>query len=133
MLDSPCMRLVILCVATLSLHAQKTSTSDPLSGTWTGEWGTTPTHRHRVVVELRWDGKSVQGTVNPGPTSVKLKKTSFDPATGSVHFEADAGPEMGKPSSHYIIDGKVEDDTLTGNWNHPKRKGDFKLVKKLRR
>ena len=129
--SNSCVRLLILCVATLSIHGQTASIKDPLTGTWTGDWGTAPNHRHRVVVELKWDGKSVKGTVNPGPNAVKLEKTSFDPIKGTVHFEAYAG-EMGK-TSHYIIDGNLEDDTLTGSWSHPKRKGDFKLVKKSRR
>jgi hypothetical protein len=31
---------------------------------------------------------------------------------------------------HYVIDGKVENNTMTGSWNHDNRKGDFKIMKK---
>jgi hypothetical protein len=28
-----------------------------------------------------------------------------------------------------MINGKVENDTMTGSWNHDNRKGDFKISK----
>ena len=110
----------------LTLQAQ--GIKDPLSGTWIGTWGPTPTHRNAVTLELKWDGKTLKGTVNPGPNAIKLQKTSFDATTGMVHLEADA-ESMGK-KIHYVIDGKVQNGTLVGSWNHDSKKGDFKLAKK---
>ena len=103
--------------------------TDPLSGTWTGDWGPAPDHRNQVTVELKWDGKNLTGTVNPGPNAVELKKNTFDPKTGTVHMEADATSRRGTPV-HYVIDGKVEGKEMTGSWNHDNRKGDFKITKK---
>jgi len=104
------------------------TTADPLSGRWVGTWGPTPTHRNAVTVQLKWDGKMLAGSVNPGSNGVKLQKASFDPKTGVVHLEADA-ELMGK-RVHYVIEGKVDNGTLIGNWNHDDRKGDFKLLRK---
>jgi hypothetical protein len=109
-----------------SAVAQK---SDPLSGTWTGDWGPSPSDRNQVTVELKWDGKKLTGTVNPGPNAVELQKTSFNPKSGAVHFEADAKGRDGSPI-HYIINGRVDKDTMTGTWSHDNRKGDFKITKK---
>src|SRR5215472_2526677 len=109
--------LYLLTSLALPLIAQNGNT---LSGTWSGDWGPTPTHRNPVVVELKWDGKTLTGTVNPGPDAVMLQKTSFDPKTGSVHLEADSvgnGPKV-----HFIIDGKLENGTIVGSWNHDTRK-----------
>jgi len=103
--------------------------ADPLSGTWVGDWGPSPDDRNQVTVELKWDGKKLTGTVNPGPNAVELLKTSFDSKTGAVHFEADTKDRRGNPI-HYVIDGKVEKGTMTGNWSHENRKGDFKITKK---
>ena len=102
---------------------------DPLSGTWAGDWGPSPADRNQVTVELKWDGKNLSGTVNPGPNAVELKKTTFEPKTGVIHMEADATSRRGTPI-HYMIDGKVDGKEMTGSWNHDNRKGDFKIAKK---
>ena len=120
-----------LCMATLPIRAQ--GTADPLSGIWIGEWGTTPSHRNKVVVELKWDGETLKGTVNRGPKAVKLDRTSFDPKTGVVRMEADSvsmEPKSKGRKIHYLIEGKLENRTLIGSWNHDTVKGDFKLAKK---
>jgi hypothetical protein len=39
-------------------------------------------------------------------------------------------PAPGGATYHYIIDGKIENGTMTGSWNHDNRKGDFKITKK---
>ncbi len=105
------------------------SAKDPLSGTWVGDWGPSASDRNQVTVELKYDGKNLTGTVNPGENAVKLEKCTYDPKTQAVHFEADAKGHSGQPV-HYKIDGKVEGSTMTGSWNHDTRKGDFKITKK---
>jgi hypothetical protein len=112
-------------ISVLALNAA----ADPLSGTWTGDWGPSAMDRNQVTVEMKWDGKNLTGTVNPGPNAVELKKATFDPQSGAIHLEADAASRRGG-TFHYIIDGKVEDGKMTGSWNHDNRKGDFKLTKK---
>ena len=66
----------------------------PLTGTWHGDWGPTPTHRNDVTLVLDWDGKNINGLVNPGPDSIKLSKATLEPSNDlknwTVHFEADA-------------------------------------------
>ena len=100
--------------------------SDPLSGTWTGDWGF-PNHRNPVTVELRWDGSALTGTVNPGPNALELSTASFNPETGEVVLEADA-PFHGAVA-HYIFAGKVEGNTMMGSWKHDNVEGDFKVTK----
>ncbi len=102
---------------------------DPLSGTWVGDWGPSPADRNQVTVELKWDGKALTGTVNPGPSAVALQKATFDPKTNAVHFEADAKGHGGN-MLHYVVNGSVEKVTMTGSWSHDTRKGDFKITKK---
>ena len=124
-----CLVCILMCFAVaVSAAAPKTS-PDPLTGTWAGDWGPSPTHRNQVTVELKWDGKALTGTVDPGPNAVSLQKCTFDPKTGVVHMEADAKGRRGN-DIHYVIDGKVENNTMTGSWNHDNRKGDFKITKK---
>ena len=104
------------------------ASGDPLSGTWSGDWGPSAANRNDVTLELMWDGTNLSGTVNPGPNAVQLIKTSFNPDTGVVTMEADA-QGRGGAVVHYVIEGKVEGGTISGTWNHDNRTGDFKITK----
>jgi len=129
--------LLLICAALpLKMHAQKAP--DPLSGIWTGEWGPSPKDRNLVTVELKWDGKTVTGAVEgkgnvAGPNSpvrnytISFTKTSFDPKTGVVRLEADAWAR-GYPV-HYVINGTLQSDLMTGTWKHGDKKGNFRLSK----
>jgi hypothetical protein len=122
--------LVCLAICMLvGVSALAQSGPDPLSGTWTGDWGPSPQDRNEVTVELKWDGKALTGTVNPGPNAIALLNSRFNPKTGEVHMEADAKDRRGN-SIHYIIEGKIDKTTMSGSWNHDNRKGDFKITKK---
>ncbi len=122
------MCLAVCLVFAASAFAQKAG-SDPLSGTWTGDWGPSPEDRNQVTVEFKWDGQKLTGTVNPGPNAVELQKATFNAKTGAIHFEADAKNRRGA-TVHYVVSGKLEKTTMTGSWSHDNRKGDFKITKK---
>ena len=103
-----------------------------LSGTWSGDWGPSPGDRNDVTLNLKWDGKALTGNVTGGTnvsSPIPLQKTSYDAKTGAVHMEADAKGRGGQ-TVHYVIEGKVDKNTMTGSWNHDNRKGDFKITKK---
>ena len=107
--------------------------SDPITGTWAGDWGPSPGDRNTVNVDLKLNGKAVTGVVhsiNFQRPDVMLSKSTFDPATGALHLEADAPNPSGGAKVHYLIDGKLANGTMSGSWNHDGKKGDFKLTKK---
>ncbi len=107
----------------------RNAASDPISGTWSGDWGPSRFDRNPVTVNLKWDGKTLTGNVNPGPNVVAIKNGTFDVKTNALHMEADARGR-GNQTLHYVIDGKLDKDTFTGSWNHDNRKGDFKITKR---
>jgi hypothetical protein len=119
---------LLICAAGLTLQTRKAV--DPLSGIWIGDWGPTPTLRNPVTVELKWDGRRLTGTVNPGPNAIRLQKTSFDTKTNVVHLEADV-VFLGQ-MVHDVIQGRVENGMLIGSWHHDDKKGDFKIIRKSR-
>ena len=119
--------LAILAVVTFAQEGH------PLVGTWSGDWGPTPTHRNQVTLVLNWDGKNVTGIINPGPDVIPIKVATLDSTKWTVHIEADAKDAKGNPV-RFIADGTLDNilsykRTLTGTWSHGNMKGDFKLVR----
>ena len=119
--------LGFVCLALLFTTCRVDAQSDPLTGTWTGDWGPTATHRNPVIVELTWDGTNLTGIVNPGPQAIELAVASFDAATGMVKMEAEAAGRRG--AVHYMIEGTLEGSEMAGSWNHDNTTGDFKITK----
>lgn len=105
----------------------------PLKGSWTGDWSPSAGQQVHVLVEMKWDGKAITGTVNPGPHGVALSKASLDPVSWIVHLEADGKDAAGK-AFHYVMDGKLENigsynRVLAGTWTEGATKGSLKLVR----
>jgi hypothetical protein len=121
--------LTLLClVALVAVVVLPTSAQDPISGKWSGDWGPSRFDRNRVTVEFKLSGKAVTGTVDSEGKVVPVKNGTFDPNTNTFHMEADA-PGPGNRIVHFVIDGKLENNTLSGSWNHDTRKGDFKITR----
>jgi hypothetical protein len=120
----------VVALASLALGmAALAQEGHPLTGSWHGDWGTSPTQRNRVVMSMQWDTKNIVGKINPGPNSIPLKVATLDPSKWTVHFEADT-----KDSMHIVIDGKLDNigsynRTITGTWMQGSTKGDFKLTR----
>jgi hypothetical protein len=103
----------------------------PMNGSWVGDWGPTATQRNRVVIEMKWTGKELAGTINPGANAIPMKVASVNPNDWSLHAEADAKDAQGR-SVTYIIDGKIVNlgaynRAIVGTWNSGATKGDFKI------
>ena len=120
--------LTLLAVVS-SAYAQQ---GHPLTGTWNGDWGTTPTQRTQVTIVMTWDGKEVKGVINPGPDSAP-GSVSIDVVNWIVRIEADVKDQSGKPV-HVSAEGKLEDigsyhRTISGTWRQGAVKGDFKITR----
>jgi len=100
--------------------------ADAISGTWTGEWGPNQFERSQVVAQLKYDGKAVTGTFNPGSNPATISKGTFNEKTGVIHLEADGRGRDGA-RNHYVIDGKLAKGTITGTWKYDKGNGDFRI------
>jgi hypothetical protein len=120
--------LKLFCLASLLVVVIPAFAQDPISGKWSGDWGPNKFDRNPVTVDFKLAGKAITGTVNSEGKIVPVKNGTFDPKTNAFHMEADA-PGPGDRVVHFVIDGKLENNTLTGSWNHDARKGDFKITK----
>ena len=116
------------CSSSSAPGAAESAAADPVTGTWSGDWGPTAEHRNNVTIELGWNGTTLNGTVNPGPSAIQLGNASFDAGTGAITMEAEAKGHDGN-MVHYRIEGKVEGNTMMGNWAHEEGRGDFKITK----
>ena len=107
----------------------------PLSGTWSGNWGTSAKEadRNHTTLVLSWDGKTVQGLVDPGPDSAKVRVATLDSTKWTVHMEYDLKDKAGKLVP-FIVDGKLQNPssrknrTVVGTFTHGTVKGDFKIT-----
>ena len=107
----------------------------PLSGTWSGDWGTSAKEadRNHTTLVLSWDGKTVQGLVDPGPDSAKVRVATLDSTKWTVHMEYDLKDKAGKLVP-FIVDGKLQNPSsrknrmVVGTFTHGTVKGDFKIT-----
>jgi hypothetical protein len=125
---------VLVCAAlgafTLTATAQE---GHPLTGSWHGDWGTSPTQRNPVLIYMRWDSKNIVGSINPGPKAAPLKVATLDPSKWTVHLEGDGKDAAGNPV-HIVVDGKLDNlgsynRTMAGTWMQGAVKGDFKVTR----
>ena len=127
-------KILLLCLACVFLYnCSSVSTSsaadDPISGIWRGEWGPTPQRQTDVTVEFKWDGKVLRGTVDPDGNSHEFTKASFDPQTNVVKMELD-GPNSRREVVHYLIEGKISGNVMSGTFNRGDEKGTFRIQKR---
>jgi hypothetical protein len=105
----------------------------PLKGSWSGDWGPDKDNRTRVLIDIGWDGKALNGVINPGAAAIPLQKATLDLSNWVVHFEAERKDASGQ-TVRYVIDGKLENigaaqRFITGTWTEGARKGSFKIIR----
>jgi hypothetical protein len=127
------MKPKILCLA-IALFAFSACTSQPAisndapSGTWSGNYEVVPGRSESISVELRWDEPNhLRGVVRSGFRTLPITKASFNRDTGAITIEFDA--EGNGRTVHYIVDGKVSGNTMTGSWSHDDQRGAFRVTK----
>ena len=106
----------------------------PLTGTWSGDYGTSTKEADRVqtTLILSWDGSKIQGLVDPGPDSAKIKTATLDTTKWTVHMEYDVKDKAGKLVP-FIVDGRLQNPAsrknrvVVGTFTHGSAKGDFKI------
>jgi hypothetical protein len=124
--------LLVVFAASLPLVAQE---GYPLSGTWSGDWGTSAKEadRNHTTLVMSWDGKAVQGIVDPGPDTAKIRVATLDSTKWTVRLEYDLKDKSGKLVP-FIVDGKLQNPasrknrSIVGTFTHGAAKGDFKIT-----
>jgi hypothetical protein len=126
-----CVAGVIIASFAAAIFAQE---GHPLVGTWYGDWGPSPQQRHDVTIVMTWDGKTIGGTIDPGPDAVPFKTATLDSSTWTVHIEAERPATAKNGALRYVIDGKLSNlgsynRTLAGTWAQGATRSDFKITR----
>jgi hypothetical protein len=122
-------RSIALLLLLLTACGPKPAASgNPPSGSWAGEYGPDASRREPITLDLTWENDNLRGVVHSGVRSLPLTKASFTPDTGAVAMEFDAQGNGGR-IVHYVIEGKVSGNTMTGTWTHDDQRGDFRVTK----
>ena len=123
-------RAVFVCLgAASSAFAQE---GHPLTGTFSGDWGSAAGPRNHVTLVMKWDGQNVTGIVNPGPNSAPLN-VSVDYATWVVRIQAETKDATGRPV-RIEAEGKLEEmgsarRRLVGTWRQGETSGNFRVIR----
>ena len=121
--------LAVFLLASCASKPEASVSTAPPSGSWSGDYGPDEQRRDPVELRLRWENTSLRGTVHAGVRDLALSDASFKPDTGAITLQFDAQGNNGQ-TVHYVIEGKVEGDAMTGSWSHDGQRGDFRLRKK---
>src|SRR5215510_12688146 len=90
----------------------------PLTGTWSGDWGPSAAQRTHITMVMTWDGKSISGTINPGPDAIPVDTIGLDVTKWTVRFDTNAKNASGPV--RITAEGRLDDiasahRTISGN------------------
>jgi hypothetical protein len=110
------LKTILLATVALLPLAASAQEGYPLDGTWRGEWGQTGGEQTLAVVVMNWDGKTINGRINPGRNTIDFTSAALNPLEWSVHIEAQT-----REGEQIIIDGVLSElgsynRKLTGTW-----------------
>lgn len=109
-----------------SLMAQSPGTAaDPISGTWKGSMGPDPATRHPITVELKFDGKTITGTITGPPQPGDIKSGTFDPRLGALKLDI----VLRDDAINVTFEGTVVENTATGRVAFKNQTGNFIMTK----
>jgi hypothetical protein len=119
----------------------------PLAGTWYGDYGT-GRQRTDLTIVMKWEGRAISGTINPGPDAVPLAMAVLNVTAGKpapegqdsttgippkfhVRFEADL-PVGAAGKSRIVFEGDIKNPVagnrrIEGTWTRGAEKGTFQI------
>ena len=131
-------RAAVLCAALLLSMSAVAQEGHPLAGTWYGDYGS-GTQKRDLTVILKWDGRAVTGSINPGPDAKPITSVVMNITPGKAAPEGQDSTR-GVPPVFQVrieVDGNVFDGTIqnpvagnrrvTGTWTRGGERGTFQL------
>jgi hypothetical protein len=129
--------LLFVAVACLAVAAAAQE-GHPTTGTWYGDY-TSGTQKNDLTVILKWDGKNITGSINPGPNAKPITAAVMDITPGKPAPEGQQSTQGTPPIFHvrFEADGMTFEGTIknpvavnrqiTGTWSRGAQKGTFQI------
>jgi len=139
-----CLLFAAVMVLAVAPSAQE---GHPLTGTWYGDYGAGNQKRDLTVI-IKWDGRAVTGTINPGPAATPITSAVMDVTPGKpapegqqsttgippifhVRFEANL-PNPAGVTGPIQFEGTIQNPVagnrrITGTWSRGGEKGTFQI------
>jgi hypothetical protein len=133
-----CVLVPVIAFLAFASREGRAQEGHPLAGTWYGDYSA-GTQKRDLTVILKWDGREITGTANPGPTASPVKSavlnitpgkpapdgqnsTQGTPPVFQVRFEADG----------MVFEGTIQNPVagnrrITGTWTRGAERGAFQL------
>jgi hypothetical protein len=116
--------------ASAAAHAQE---GYPLDGTWRGSLRGADGAQSAIVIVMKWDGKSINGIVNPGRRAASFTAAELDPRDWTVRFATTVVDATGT-ASPVVIEGTLANlgsyhRTITGSWTQAGATQPFTLTR----
>jgi hypothetical protein len=130
--------LVVVAATMLIAVGAAAQEGHPLAGTWYGDY-TTGKQATDITVIMKWDGKSITGSINPGPNSKPLTSVVMDITPGKPAPQGQQSTSGTPPvfKVRFDVDGITFDGTiknpvagnrqLTGTWKRGNQSGTFHI------
>ena len=135
-------RLLVVAVAVACLAVAeregRAQEGHPLAGTWYGEYSAGNTKNDLTVI-MKWDGKSVTGSINPGPNAKPITSAVMDITPGKPAPQGQQSTQGTPPvfRVRFEVDGIAFDGTIknpvagnrtiVGTWKRGNESGQFQI------
>jgi hypothetical protein len=133
-----CIFAVVLACLAVAGSEGRAQEGHPLQGTWYGDYSTGNQKRDLTVI-MKWDGKEITGTTNPGPnaspiTSAILNITPGKPAPEGQNSTQGTPPvfQVRFEADGMVFEGTIQNPVagnrrITGTWTRGAERGAFQL------
>jgi hypothetical protein len=101
----------------------------PLDGTWRAERILGDGTHQTTVLIMQWDGKTVSGTINPGPGSTDFTTAELNPEGWKVTLSAKTASGSDITFSGAISDLGKYHRAITGMWTQGAESYDLRFVR----
>jgi hypothetical protein len=101
----------------------------PLDGTWRGERSSSAEDQMLIVMVMKWDGQSINGTINPGPGSIPFTSATLNPSDWTVRIEAEMPDGDTAVITGTLRDIGSYDRYVEGTWSQGGVDYDFKITR----